>query len=134
MVGLPRSSPRKEGANECCACSAPGAHPPSPGAGAERRAGCAGGRHGQRDRGAAGAHPDSQPDLVVLERGLSGRPAAVLAEAHTQTRQLRFLLLGRDPALRQGALDAGAYAFAAVDDPPELLLAVLRLIQEELRH
>jgi SARP family transcriptional regulator, regulator of embCAB operon len=69
----------------------------------------------------------ARPDLVVLEWGLPGRPtAAVITDAHAHAGQLRFLVLGRDPALRQFALTAGAYAFVLVGDPPELLLAALR--------
>jgi DNA-binding NarL/FixJ family response regulator len=76
----------------------------------------------------------AHPDLVVLEWGLPGRPAeAVLAEAHALAGWPRFLVLGCDPGLKPGALQAGADAFVLVGDPPELLLAALREVRAALR-
>ncbi len=77
----------------------------------------------------------ARPELVVLEWGLPGRPtAAVLAEARTRAGQLRFVVLGLDPALRQDALAAGASAFVLVGDPPELLMAALHRVRSALRR
>lgn len=76
----------------------------------------------------------AQPDLVLLEWELPGRPILdVLAEAHALSGQLHFLVLGRDPQLKQPALRAGACAFVLVGDPPELLLAALRQERAALR-
>ncbi|MBK9714722.1 MAG: response regulator transcription factor [Kouleothrix sp.] len=76
----------------------------------------------------------AQPDLVVLEWGLPGRPPAhVLAEAQALVRPLRFLVLACDPHLKQPALQAGACAFVLVGDPPELLLAAVRQARAALR-
>lgn len=75
------------------------------------------------------------PDLVVLEWELPGRSVeAVLADAYALNDQLQFLILGRDPTLRQRALAAGAYTFVLIGDPPELLLAALRQAQAALRQ
>lgn len=76
----------------------------------------------------------AQPDLVLLEWGLPGRPAPdVLAESQAFTCPIRFLVLGRDPRLKPRALQAGACAFVLVGDPPELLLAALRQERAALR-
>jgi DNA-binding NarL/FixJ family response regulator len=76
----------------------------------------------------------AQPDLVVLEWGLPGRPAEALLEAaQARAGQLWFLVLGHDPTLRQSALSAGACAFVLIGDPPELLLAALRQARAALR-
>jgi DNA-binding NarL/FixJ family response regulator len=77
----------------------------------------------------------AHPDLVVLEWGLPGRPVeAVLADAQALPSPIRFLVLGRDPDLKQPALQAGACAFVLVGDPPELLLLALRQARMSLRR
>ncbi len=76
----------------------------------------------------------ARPDLVLVEWGLPGRPAPdVLAETQALARPIRFLVLGRDPHLKQPALQAGACAFVLVGDPPELLLAAVRQVRAALR-
>lgn len=60
----------------------------------------------------------ARPDLVRLEWGLPGRPEPdVLAEAQARANSLRFLVLGRDPTLRQRALAADASAFVLIRRP-----------------
>lgn len=69
----------------------------------------------------------AHPDLVVVEWALPGRPTLeVLAEAHTLTGKVRFLVLGQDPSEKQFALAAGGHAFVLIGDPPEHLLAAVR--------
>lgn len=77
----------------------------------------------------------ARPDLVVLEWGLPGRPAETLLEAaRAGAGQVCFLVLGHDPAMRQSALTAGAWAVVLIGDPPELLLAALRQVRVALRE
>jgi DNA-binding NarL/FixJ family response regulator len=77
----------------------------------------------------------AQPDLVLLEWELPGRPAPeVLAEARALARPVRLLVLGSEPGLRQPALEAGACAFVLIGDPPELLLAALRQVRLTFRQ
>ncbi len=72
----------------------------------------------------------AQPDLVLLEWGLPGRTTPeVLDAARALLHRVRILVLGGDPGLRQPTLQAGAWAFVLVGDPPELLLAALRQAQ-----
>lgn len=76
----------------------------------------------------------TQPDLVLLEWDLPGRPSPdVLAIARTLVKPLRVLVLGCDPHLRQPALHAGASAFVLVGDPPELLLGAVREVRVSMR-
>ncbi len=71
--------------------------------------------------------PASQPDLVVLDWGLPGRPTPEdLLQAQERPGQPRYVVLGQNPILKQQILAAGAEAFVAVGDPPEKLLAALR--------
>lgn len=77
----------------------------------------------------------TQPDLVVLDWSLPGRPApTILAEAQRVASQLRFLVLGQDGGMRQRALDVGAHAFVLIGDPPEQLLAALRQVRASLKR
>ncbi len=76
----------------------------------------------------------AQPDLIVFEWDLPGRPAeAALAAAHARDSRLRFLVLSCDPALKPPALHAGACAFVLIGEPPDLLLTAVRQVRDALQ-
>lgn len=77
----------------------------------------------------------AQPDLVLLEWDLPGRPSLeVLVAVQALIHPLRILIVSRDPAPRQRALTAGACAFVLIGDPPAFLLTVVRWERATLRH
>lgn len=76
----------------------------------------------------------AQPDLVLVEWDLPGRPMPeVLMVARSLPHSTHVLVLGRDSQQHQPALHAGAQAFVLVGDPPECLLAAVRQERATLR-
>jgi DNA-binding NarL/FixJ family response regulator len=71
----------------------------------------------------------TQPDLVLLDWDLPGRPLDVLSEAHVLDQHPCFIVLGKHSDARQAVLDAGADAFVIQGDPPTDLLSVFRNIR-----
>jgi two-component system response regulator DesR len=69
----------------------------------------------------------AQPDIVILEWDLPGRPMNdLLAAARRLGHQAKFIVLGNQPQQKQKALQAGADAFVEKGGPPERLLAAFR--------
>jgi two-component system nitrate/nitrite response regulator NarL len=70
-----------------------------------------------------------QPDLILLEWELPGRPAdEMLSALHALSARPRVIVLGGRPELRETALVTGADAFVCKTDPPEYLLAALHAL------
>jgi DNA-binding NarL/FixJ family response regulator len=70
------------------------------------------------------------PDIVLLDWSLQGAAANGLLYVLRQTcSHLRVIVLSGQPAVEDDALAAGAEAFVSKADPPERLLAALRLVQ-----
>ena len=75
-----------------------------------------------------------QPDLILLDWELPGRPAAALLFAlHGLCYHPKVIVLSRRPESEEAALAAGADAFVSKGDPPDQLLRVLRSVVEEMR-
>ena len=75
-----------------------------------------------------------QPDLVLLDWELPGRPAAALLLAfHTLAYHPRVIVLSARPESEADALAAGADAFVSKSDPPERLLKSFRHLVQESR-
>jgi DNA-binding NarL/FixJ family response regulator len=74
-----------------------------------------------------------QPELLLLDWELPGRPAAALLFALGGAgRRPRVIVLSTRPESEKEALSAGADAFVCKGDPPERLLSSFRaLVQEE---
>ena len=73
------------------------------------------------------------PDVVLLEWGLPGQPAAELL-ALLRARdppQLKIIVLGRYAEQQQDALAAGADYFVSKSDGPKRLLTAVRIVQVE---
>jgi DNA-binding NarL/FixJ family response regulator len=69
----------------------------------------------------------SNPDIVILDWDLPGRPVArLLAEARASDSQVRFIVLCPQPEVQEQARQAGADAYVVKGSPPEQLLAVFR--------
>ena len=67
-----------------------------------------------------------QPDLIVLDWELPGRPAGEIVDAlHRQQDSCKIVVLSHHPELQQAALQAGADAFVCKTAPPQYVLAVL---------
>jgi DNA-binding NarL/FixJ family response regulator len=67
------------------------------------------------------------PDVVIFDWELPGRqPADILAEARTLDCPPFVIILGKDEAAHQAALNAGADAFVVRGDSPEHLLDAVR--------
>jgi len=67
-----------------------------------------------------------QPDLVVLDWELPGRPAGEIVDTlHRQQDSCQVVILSHHPELQQAALQAGADAFLCKTAPPQHVLAVL---------
>lgn len=78
---------------------------------------------------------DFQPDLVLLDWELPGRPAAaLLLVLHGLTYHPRVIVLSTRPESEQDALAAGADAFVSKSDPPERLLTSVRHLVQEARE
>jgi two-component system phosphate regulon response regulator PhoB len=76
---------------------------------------------------------DFQPDLILLDWELPGRPAAALLFASQNLlHRPKMIVLSRRPEERQIALAAGADAFVSKSDSPERLLAIYRRVVGEL--
>jgi DNA-binding NarL/FixJ family response regulator len=73
-----------------------------------------------------------QPDLVLLDWELPGRPAAaVLLAWHSLARHPKVIVLSRRPESETSAMAAGADAFVSKGEPPERLLRAFReLVQK----
>jgi DNA-binding NarL/FixJ family response regulator len=77
---------------------------------------------------------DFQPDLVLLDWELPGRPAAALLLAlHGLTHHPRVIVLSARPESEADAMAAGADAFVSKSDPPERLLDSFRHLVREAR-
>ena len=69
---------------------------------------------------------DFQPDLILLDWELPGRPAAALLFASQNLLyRSKMIVISRRPEDRQMALAAGADAFVSKGDPPERPLRAL---------
>ena len=69
---------------------------------------------------------DHVPDVVLLDRRLRGMATADLVQAlRRETANIRVIILGDRPEMRQDAFEAGGDAFVAKVDPPERLLAAI---------
>ena len=72
------------------------------------------------------------PDLVLLDWELRGRPAtALLFAAHAPNFRPKTIVLSGRPEAEQAALAAGADAFVSKADPPDRLLSTLRELVRE---
>jgi DNA-binding NarL/FixJ family response regulator len=72
------------------------------------------------------------PDLVLLDWRLQGLAADdLLAALRAACPDLCVIALGGRPEAGRAALAAGADAFVSKADPPERLLAAVRLVQRE---
>lgn len=75
-----------------------------------------------------------QPQLVLLQWELPGRPAAALLFAlHGLETKPRIIVLSTRAESEQVVLASGADAFVSKGDPPERLLATFRGMVEDLR-
>jgi two-component system response regulator DesR len=75
------------------------------------------------------------PDLIFLEWGLPGQPAAAALFALSGAgRRSRVIVLDSPSAACTGALAAGASAVVGKDQPPEHLLEAFRRLRAELCH
>jgi len=76
-----------------------------------------------------------QPDLVLLDWELPGRPAAALLLAlHSLSHHPQFIVLSKRPESEEAALAAGADAFVSKSDPPERLLHSLRMLVQRSKE
>lgn len=76
---------------------------------------------------------DFQPDLILLDWELPGRPAAALLFASQNLLyRSKMIVISRRPEDRQMALAAGADAFVSKGDSPERLLTAYRRVVREL--
>ncbi len=76
----------------------------------------------------------AQPDIVILEWDLPGRPMNdILAAAHRLGHPAKFIVLGKQPKQKEQALQAGAAAFVEKGGPPEQLLAAFRQVRSHIR-
>lgn len=74
-----------------------------------------------------------QPDLILLDWELPGRPAAALLFAsQAWVRWPKIIVLSRRPEEKEMVLAAGADAFVSKGDSPERLLGVYRSLLREL--
>jgi DNA-binding NarL/FixJ family response regulator len=75
----------------------------------------------------AAQYKEFQPDLVLLDWELPGRPAAALLFALNGCDfQAKVIVLSKRPESERAALEAGADAFVSKADPPERLLRAFR--------
>jgi two-component system response regulator DesR len=73
----------------------------------------------------------AQPDLVVLDWQLPGRPISdLLSLLQSAEERPKLIVLNGDARVRQRALRAGADAFVTVGDSPNHLLDVFRGLRE----
>ena len=69
----------------------------------------------------------SQPDVLLLDWFLPGRPAAdVLADLQALEQRPQIIVLSVQPETESAAMAAGADAFIAKTAPPDELVAILR--------
>ncbi|MGB5845598.1 MAG: response regulator [Anaerolineales bacterium] len=71
----------------------------------------------------------TSPDLVLLDWELPGsNMEAVLLDIKTFASQpkINLIVLGRQPSMRQAALQAGADEYVVIGDPPDVLLETFR--------
>ena len=77
--------------------------------------------------GLLGLIGSAHPDIVVMDWGLPGLPAAdILARASAIWERAKFIILGGRPEIREQAHRAGAAAFVVKGGPPEQLQAAFR--------
>ena len=72
-----------------------------------------------------------EPELVLLDWELPGRPAAAFLSARSHFARPKLIVLSIHPETRSAALAIGADAFVFKADPPEALLAACRQVMEE---
>jgi DNA-binding NarL/FixJ family response regulator len=76
-----------------------------------------------------------KPDLVLLDWGLPGRPAAALLFAlHGLDYHPRVIVIGQRPESESEAVAVGADAFVCKGDPPDRLLDAFRRLVRESRE
>jgi DNA-binding NarL/FixJ family response regulator len=76
-----------------------------------------------------------QPDLILLEWGLSDRPAGqLLAALRALNPSARVIVLSWRPGSEQDALAAGADRFVSKADGPEELVSALGCFVEKRDH
>ncbi len=72
----------------------------------------------------------AQPNLVLLDWELPGRPtAALIAALHTLPDRPKVIVLSSRLEAQRAALTAGADVFVSKGEPPEQLLTVLQTIR-----
>ena len=72
------------------------------------------------------------PDLVLLDWNLPGRPVKeVLDQTKLLKVQPKIIVLGKNPDLKNEALQAGAGAYVDKGEPPERLLAAFKLLNSK---
>ena len=75
----------------------------------------------------AAQYKEFQPDLVLLDWELPGRPAAALLFSRNGCDlQAKRIVMSKRPESERAALEAGADAFVSKADPPERLLRTFR--------
>ncbi len=71
----------------------------------------------------------SQPDLVILEQDLPGRPVAdLLADIRGLADPPRLIVQSKELRAKSTILEAGADAIVIQGDPPDKLLATFRRV------
>ena len=76
-----------------------------------------------------------QPDLVLLDWELPGRPAAALLFAlHGLERHPQVIVLSSRAEAEREALAMGADGFVSKGEPPERLLTIFRSLVREIRE
>ena len=73
-----------------------------------------------------------QPDRLILDWGVVASTPTVLSGWRARHPQLAVIVISGRSDVRQAALDAGADAFVSKNDPPERLLAAVRLPRDWL--
>jgi DNA-binding NarL/FixJ family response regulator len=74
---------------------------------------------------------DFQPELVLLDWELPGRPAAAFLLARSHVARPKLIVLSARPEIRSAALAIGADDFVFKADPPEMLLAAYRRVMAD---
>jgi DNA-binding NarL/FixJ family response regulator len=92
--------------------------------------------HASSDLGSLAAQVrEFEPDLVLLDWEMPGRPAAALLLAMGALAvKPKVIVLSQRPESEQAALDAGADGFFSKTDPPERLLAALERAIDAENH
>ena len=75
---------------------------------------------------------DSHPDAIILDWELPGKPTGGrISVLRALVPGLKVIVINTRPELREQALAEGADAFVCKGDPPEKLLATLKILGRE---